>query len=179
MMRIVSFAMFFTVCLIGVSPAIAADLKVGIIDMQRIVEKSEPGQKAMEELKDDLTKMKSKLDSKKAELEKLNQDIQKQSVMLSQEAKSDKQLEFKRKLRDFQDLRKSYQKKAQNKEQELSGPIVQKLAEIIDAYGDEHNYSFIIDKRNSGLVYGSDALEITEKIMVELNKAWRQQQKGE
>ena len=179
MLRIFSLVTLFTVCLIGVTPGIAADLKVGIIDMQRIVEKSEPGQKAMEELKNELTEMKSKLDSKKAELEELNQAIQKQSVMLSQEAKSDKQLEFKRKIRDFQDLRKSYQKKAQSKEQELSGPIVQKLAEIIDSYGEKHNYSFIIDKRNSGLVYGDDALEITEEIMVELNKAWRQEQKGE
>lgn len=179
MLRTLATLHVFVFLLVCTAPGFAADLKVGIIDMQRIIEKSEPGQKAMDQLKNEFTELKSKLDTKKAEIDKLRQAIQKQSVMLSQEAKTDKELEFKRKVRDFQDMYKAYQNKMQAKEKELSAPIIQKLAEVIDAYGDKHNYSFIMDKRNSGLVYGSNALEITEKIMVELNKAWRNQQQAE
>ncbi|MGM0645813.1 MAG: OmpH family outer membrane protein [Thermodesulfobacteriota bacterium] len=179
MLRIISFLCFFTVSLIGVNSGIASDLKIGIVDMQKIVEKSDPGEKAMEQLKDELNDMQSKLETKKSELDELNEALEKQSVMLSEEAQSDKEQEFKTKIQEFQQLRQSYQEKAQAKEQELSGPIVQKLAEVIDSYGEENDYSFIIDKRNSGLVYGEDSLEITEEIMDEFNKAWSQEQKGE
>jgi outer membrane protein len=152
---------------------LAAELKIGIVDMQRIIEESEPGQKAMQQLKEEFKKYESEIDTKKSEVDKLRETIQNQKMMLTDEAKTDKELEFKRKVRDLQDLYQVYQKKKQDRIKELSSPILERLAAVIETYGKRHNYSFIIDKRNSGLVYGSEALEITEKVMVELNKAWR------
>ena len=68
--------------------------------------------------------MKAELDKRKAVIEKLRDALQKQGLVLSQEAKLDKELEYKRKVRDFQDLLQSFQRKTKAEEARLTQPII-------------------------------------------------------
>lgn len=151
----------------------AASFKVGVVDMKKIVENSEPGQEAMQDLSSEFEEMKKELDKKQAQIQDMREELQKQNLVLSQEAKQDKEFEFKREVRDFQDLYKNYQRKMQRREQNVSGPIIEQLAEVIKDYGEKNNYTMIIDQRNSGMVFVDDSIDITDKIMVRLNQVWR------
>ncbi len=171
MQRVMMTALSLFVLLAG--PALAADLKIAVVDLQEVLEKSDPGQKAISQLQDDFKGMKEELDEKKSTVDELRQQIQKQSLVLSQEAKIDKETEYKQKVRDFQSLYQSYQKKMKLKEQKLRQPIIEELVKVIRDYGQRNNYTMVMDKKNSGVVYNADSIEITNKIIVELNKAWR------
>ena len=96
-------------------PALAKDLKIGVVDVQGVMEKSEPGEAALSKLKASFDEMKAELDRRKEDVDKLRQEIQKQSLVLSQEAQIDKETEYKQKVRDFRGLQQSYQKKMQVK----------------------------------------------------------------
>jgi outer membrane protein len=159
------------------SPVMAADMKIAVVDLQEVLEKSEPGQEAIAQLQKDFKGMKKELDEKKSKVDQLREQIQKQSLVLSQEAQIDKETEYKQKVRDFQSLYQSYQKKMKLKEQKLREPIINELVNIIRNYGEEHDYTLVMDKQNSGVIYNSDSIEVTSTIIVELNKAWRQKEK--
>ena len=161
--------------LLCASLAQAQDNKLAVVDLQAVMEKSEPGQKAIKQLQSEFTEMKDELDKKKAAIQQLRQEMQKQSLVLSQEAQLDKETEYKQKVRDFQDLYKSYQRKMQLKEEKLREPIIKKLISIIRDYGSSHGYTLIMDKKNSGVIYNSDAIEITKPVIAELNKTWNNQ----
>ena len=165
--------LFLAMLLIS-SPLWAASAKVGVVDMKKIVENSEPGQEALEELSSEFEEMKKELDEKQAQIQDMREELQKQSLVLSQEAKQDREFEFKREVRDFQDLYKNYQRKMKTREQNVSQPIIEELAEVIKDYGEKNSYTMIIDQRNSGLVYVDDAVDITNQIMVKLNQVWRE-----
>jgi outer membrane protein len=154
------------------------NVKIGIADLQQILEKSEPGQRAIDKLKDEFSEIKGELDTKKKEIDKLREEIQKQSLVLSQEAQIDKETEYKQKVRDFKDLYQGYQKKMQLKEQKLREPIIKELVEVIRTYGQKHEYTMILDKKNGGVIYNNDAVDITNQIIVQLNKIWRSKEKG-
>ena len=79
---------FLVLCL---SAAASAETKIGFVDMQAVIAKSEPGLKAMEQLKSQFKGMKDNLDAQKKSLDSLREELQKQSMMLSQEAKLDKE----------------------------------------------------------------------------------------
>ena len=162
-------------CLVVVFPALiqAQDIKLGVVDLQAVMEKSEPGQKAIKQLQSEFEEMKSELDKKKAAIDQLRQELQKQSLVLSQEAQLDKETEYKQKVRDFQDLYQSYQRKMQLKEEKLREPIIKKLVGIIKDYGENNGYTLIMDKKNSGVVYNSDSIEITKPVISELNRTWK------
>lgn len=157
------------------SPALAE--KIGVINLQKVMTSSEPAEQAMTELQGKYKSIKEKLDSKKEEVQALREEMNKQQMVLSQEAKMDKEMELKRKIRNLQDEAKNYQRKIQREQKELSDPILDMLQDILDDYGKKHGYTIIMDSQNSGLLYAKDALDITDKIIVELNKAWRAKNK--
>lgn len=151
----------------------SAEVKIGFVDMKGVIAKSESGSKAMEQLKTQFKDMKDNLDAQKKSLDALKDELQKQSMMLSQEAKQDKEAQYKRKVRDFQDMGQNYQRKLQQAEQNLSKPIIDKLLQVVQEYGKKNGFTAIFDKQASGLVYQQDNVDVTNAIIAELNKAMR------
>ncbi|MCF8029433.1 MAG: OmpH family outer membrane protein [Desulfohalobiaceae bacterium] len=151
--------------------------KIAVIDLQKILQKSNPGEEAMQELQEYQKKIGAKLQEKKKSLDKLKKDLQQQSLMLSKEAKEDKKAKYQKQAREFQSSYQRYQQKMQEKEQELREPIIDELIPIVQEYGEKHEYDLIMDKKNSGIVYNTNKLEITETIIQKLNKVWKKREK--
>lgn len=169
-MRIVLSTLFIAVLLL---PAVGwAQTKIGVVDMQAVIAESEPGAKAMGELKGRFETMKAELDKQNEAITKLRDELQRQSMVLSQEAKQDKELEYRRVVRDFQDQFQAFQMKMKAEEDRLSEPILELLLNVIQEYGKKNAFSMIIDGASAGLLYADDAVIITENIKQELNKAW-------
>jgi len=164
----------FSLCLLLSLPgfAFSQDIKIGVVNLQKVLEESEPGQKALKKLESEYEEMRSELDSKKQAIDQMRKKIQEQSLVLSQEAESNKKSELNKKMRNFQSLYQRYNQKIRKKEQELKQPIIKKIVDIIDKYGKNNNYTLILDKQNSGVVYNMDTLEITQEILSRLNKKY-------
>ena len=150
-----------------------AETKIGFVDMKAVIATSEPGVKAMESLSSQFKDMKTSLDAQKKTLDTLREELQKQAVMLSQEAKTEKENQYRRKVRDFQDLAQTHQQKLQQAEQNLSQPIIDKLLEILQDYGKKNGYTAILDKQGGAVIYHASEADLTDAIIAELNKAMR------
>lgn len=156
------------------SAAQAADAaKIGIVDMEKVVRTSEPGQAALNKLKDQFKDAKESMDKQKAEIDKLRDDMEKQSLVLSQEAKMDKQTQFQRKVRDFQDNFQNFQRKMKIEEDKLSKPVLDLILQVVQDYGKKNGYGAILDGRGAGVVFASDTMNVTDEVLVEVNKAAR------
>jgi outer membrane protein len=157
----------------------AQDTKIGVLSMQEVFRKSEAGKAALDQLKGKFEDMKSDLEKRQQELKKMRENLQKQALVLSLEAKQDKELEFKRKVRYYQDLEKTYKTKMNAEQDRLSKPIFDALVEIIEKYGKKNQFTIILDKNSqfSGLVYINESVDITNDVIVELNRVWRAKNK--
>lgn len=172
--------LMLTACLLLTLTTVAkaADaIKIGIVEMDRIVRTSEPGQSALNKLKDEFKDVKETMDKQKAEIDKMREEMEKQSLVLSQEAKMDKQTQFQRKVRDFQDNAQNYQRKMKIEEDKLSKPVLELIMKVVQDFGKKNGYDLLMDGRGAGVVYASDAANVTEQVLVEVNKAFRAQEK--
>lgn len=172
--------MILTICVFLLGPGAAmaaAEIKVGIINAQDVLEKSEPGQAVMADFKAKADEVKKELERRKNEIEKLREEMEKQSLVLSQDAKQDKELEFKRKVRDYQDYVQVTQRNLQGENERLSKPVLEELGEVLKEYGKKHGYTVIMDAKTPGLVYFDETKDITKQVVLELNKAWRERKK--
>lgn len=169
-------SMLIVAALILPGVAWAQATKIGVADMQVIIAESEPGTKALAELRGRFETMKVELDKQNEAITKLRDDLQRQSMVLSQEAKQDKEMEYRRMVRDFQDQFQVFQAKMKAEEDRLSEPILELLLQVIQDYGKKNGFSMIIDGTSAGLLYADDSVVVTENIMQELNKAWRAKQ---
>ena len=68
--------------------------KIGVIDLQKCITESKEGRKVFEALKEKKGLMQKKLDKKQTELLQIKEQLEKQTMMLSMDAREDKRKEF-------------------------------------------------------------------------------------
>jgi outer membrane protein len=159
--------------LFSVSSAFAVEGKVGVINMKTVMEKSEAAKEAAANLEKKFEGKEKELKAKEAELQQLMKDIEAQNMVLSQEAKQNKQIDFKRKYEDFMRLREVVKKDVQDERMHQLKPVLDVLGDVVETYGKKNNFSIIFDRLGVGVLYADQGLDITEEIIVELNRSWR------
>jgi len=152
--------------------AIAADgnIKIAIMNVQKVLVQSEAGMKAKTVFEQKNQELQTSLQADQKALQELQQEIEKKSSVWSKEKKDEQVLEFNRMRRDLntktEDARIEM-KRLQDKELE---PIVKVLEKVVDDYGANENYTMILDSK-SGVIYYDQAIDISDALIKELNKA--------
>ena len=140
-------------------------VRVGYVDLQRILARSQAGIQAREQLEKEKVGMQKQLDGHKAELDKLRDEIEKKGQLLSADARRDKQDQLERKLRDAQRLAGDLEKELQKKEQNMGAKILRELEGVFTKVGKEKGYAVILERRQAGVVYGSPEADVTEEVI--------------
>jgi len=139
--------------------------RIGYVDLQRILARSQAGVQARELLEKDKVGMQKQLDGQKVELDKLRDDLEKKGQLLSPEARRDKQDQLERKLRDAQRLAGDLEKELQKKEQNMGTKILRELEGVFAKVGKERGYALILERRQAGVVFGSPDADVTEEVI--------------
>jgi outer membrane protein len=149
----------------------AAEVKVAVIDVQRVVSESDPGKGTLQKLK---AMQDQKLEKGKAlqqEMDTLRDQYHKHRFTLSDEKLHDleKQIEDKGiDLKRFQDDASRELDEARRREFDA---LEAKIMPIINQLGKEQGFTLIFNKFQSGLVYADDAVDITDEVIHRFNTA--------
>jgi outer membrane protein len=156
-------ALVITACTLA--SAGAADLKIGYVDLQKALNESTVGKKAKEKFTVEVKNAESEITRKKEELERLGGSLEKQGSMLKDDVKAEKEKEFIKMQKDYERKVKDYKDELQIKDAQLTRGILSDLVEIIKKYGKENNYTIVFERSETVLLYATDGLDITEKII--------------
>jgi outer membrane protein len=147
--------------------------KIGYIDSQRVIN----GYQGMSGLKGQYNKLvaewEEEAQEKRTEIEKLKSELQEQEPMLSEETKKKKRNEIKQKEEAYEEFLKDVwgeNGKAKQKHEELLRPIIEELSNILEKIGEEEGYEIIFDISEGNIVYVKVGLDLTERVLFEINK---------
>lgn len=143
----------------------AADLKIGVVDIQKAMEQSTEGTKAKAQFQKKVEKLQGELKAKQDEITALKDELERQSSVLSQTARDDKEKAYQYKLRDYQRLVKDSQEELQREDQELSQKILKDLQRIIENFGKAEGFDIILERTQSAVLFRSDAVDVTQRII--------------
>lgn len=163
MKRIVAAAVV-TLSLMAASAFGADGAKLGHIDMQKALNLSEAGKEAKEQLAARVKKYQDEINAKQEELKKLKDDLEKQSVLLSEAARGAKEKDYQQKLKEFQRFTKDAQDELQAKDEEFTKKIIEELERVIQEYGRKNGYAFIF-VRNESMIYVDDKSDVTDDVL--------------
>jgi len=149
----------------------AAASKIGIINIQRCINESNEGKRISESLKKEILAMQQKYDKAQQELTELQKEIEKQSLMLSLDAKENKRKEYSKKSRELNYLNEDLSEEASKAEQNARLRVMQVLNIIIKNIAKQENFDLILESSSAGVLFASDALDITDQVIKELNKS--------
>ena len=165
------FFLMLMLCLFGLSGIVhgAEVQKIGVIDLQKIIDKSNVGKRSSVEIKSQGKKMEQILKKKGAEIEDLRKALDQKALVMSNEAREGKEQELRVKIDDLKSLQRRYQEVLRDLNINLSKEITKDVFEIVEGIGKKGGYSLIIDRRAGGIVYAPNAIEITDKVIERYN----------
>ena len=159
---------FFLVFVFFSSASSAADVaKIGVIDLQKILETSGIGKSIQAELKKEKEKMEFDLKQKGAEIEKIRKRLERESMVMSKEMREEKEREQRIKINDFKTLQKRYRSELQKFEVKLMNQLKGDINAIVQEIGKKEGYLLIINK--FGVLYSPGSIDITDKLIQRLN----------
>ena len=143
----------------------AADLRVAYVDIQKAVNDCSAGKEAKKAITKDLEKIQQIGAEKQKELQTMKDSFEKQTLMLTPEARAHKEKEYQTKVRDFQRWADDTKNEMDQKRMEMERTISVGLIKVIQKVGAEEGYTFILEKNESIVLYASKAMDITDRVI--------------
>jgi outer membrane protein len=145
--------------------------RVAVVDVQKVLTQSTAGKAAYEKLKKMQEDRLNKAKQMDEEMKKLDSDLATKRISLAE----DKLAEMTKQLADKKIAMQRFAQDADReigeaRDRELQALQV-KIEPVIDALGKEMGLALIFNKFESGLVYASDAIDITDAVVKRFNEA--------
>jgi len=143
--------------------AVAADLKVGVVDLQRALNGTVEGEAVKQGLKDKFQPKYDLLNARQKELREIDEKLK--SSVLAKDAKAALSKEFEKKKADFQELAAKTQYETDRENKAASAKIIDGLYEICLKISKDEGYSLMLEKTGSGLIFFADSLDLTDRVV--------------
>jgi len=145
--------------------AVSAELKIGYVNAQRILEESKAGRKLIKERERLAKEKREGLERIDAEIFKLQEELQKKQLVLSVEAKSELEEKIRRKQIERQRYREDSIRELKKFEKEGLKAINNAAMKIIRQIGKDEGYDFILEERESNLLFVNPIHDITDQVI--------------
>jgi outer membrane protein len=158
-------SMVLALSLLAAVPALAAEVKLGYVDLQKALNLSAAGKTAKEKIQKKVKEHEGAIDARQKELRKLKDELDKQQLLLSEEARGAKERDYQQKLKEFQRYTKDIQEELQQQDAEFTRQILEELFKVIRGIGEKEGFTMIFEQSESSLLYADDKVDLTDKVI--------------
>lgn len=146
----------------------AAD-KIGVCSSDEVVQNSDAGKRAMQELQGKAEAKQRELTRQSEELKRMDEDFRKKSVTLSAEAKTKAQGEIEVKFKKMMDDQNNFNQQMSQEQTKVLDPLFKVFVQVVTDYAKKNGYSMILEKRASH--YFAPGTDLTADITKEFDAA--------
>lgn len=158
----------------GLGLAADTSFKMGVIDPQAVLEKSQAGKKALAGLKEYASAKQKVLAGDEEELKALEKALKDQEASLSETARKEKQGQFRAKLADYQKRGSEFQQELSQKQKELVDEYMKKIQAATKTVAEKGGYSIVVDKGSDTtlkiVIFNKDTIDLTDQVIKEFDR---------
>jgi len=143
--------------------------KIGYVNMQEVINKSKPGRQAQEALEEKFGERRQKLAGEQQSIRQLQQTLDKDKTLMSQKELDKKTSEIRERKKKFKQKVAELQKEMAQEENKLANQILKPTPAIIAAVAKDRQVSAIFERRQSGLLYIDEGLDLTAEVIKRLD----------
>jgi outer membrane protein len=155
------------------SPCSAQQLKIGYVDVVRLKKEYKEYQGAEAEFEKQMAVWQAKADSMQMEMQELMDRLEKQDLMLTEQAKNEIRERLLVKQNEYQTFVNQVMGtdgEAAQMEYDLSKPLIDKINTTIRLIALKGNYTYVLDSTAGSVLFADEEYDITDKVLAELNK---------
>jgi outer membrane protein len=148
----------------------AEDVKIGIVDIEQALSSTEEGKAAREEISRKNREARAQLEPMYQQRQTLSEELQGKKYVLSDEALFQKQVQLAELENKIKSKTEELQGQLKIEAGKMQAPLMNKMAEIIEAIGKEQGFTLILARNNPYVMYSREALDITDLVVARFNK---------
>jgi len=160
--------------LLGGLPAGArADIKLGFIDSDRVLEGYSGTRVALETFDRDVNSWNQEAVTRKKELDDAQSALAAELPMLSDERRREREQDYQRKLTEYDQFIQNVwgpNGLVTRRNEEILQPIISKIQTVLAKIGSEEGYDLILDAADGNILYADQALDLTQRVIDALNQ---------
>jgi outer membrane protein len=143
--------------------------RIAVVDVNKILESIDEYQAAQQELDQIASKWRQDIAQEYDKIKGMYNSYQAEQVLLSDEARRQREEEIMAKEKEVRDLQKTYfgpEGQLFKRRQDLVRPIQDKVYAAIESYAQDRGYDLVLDKSSaSGILFNNPDYDKTEDIM--------------
>lgn len=151
------------------APAEAAEVRIGYVDMRRVLTESKAGKQVKTEIEKTVKQRQEALNRDEQELKKLQQAYEKDKLILSEAQRQQKQKEFEQKLNEYRQAAAEAQREIRQKEQDYAKKALPEVQDIIRDLAREEKLTLVFEKHEMPVLYAADGPDLTDKVIKRLD----------
>lgn len=140
-------------------------IKIGVVDLQRVISESQAGNAAKEKFRSQVKKVEADLLKEKQDVDKLKSDFDKKSSLMNEEDRKNLEKEIQKRERSYMLSGRDSQEELGQREREMTGELVRGIAKIVGDIGKSEKYTLILERSQMPVLYSDDANDITKRVI--------------
>jgi outer membrane protein len=164
--------LFVFVAMFAVTSISFAESKIAVVDMQKALETCDAGKASLEKIKNNYKIKQSEIQVRQQKLQKMQEELNNQSSLLSEDARQAKLEEYQKELVNLKRFVQDSNAELKKKEKDAVSKISRQLAKVVRSLGKELKYDLVLEARTSGAIYFSEKVDITNMVIDRYNKEW-------
>jgi outer membrane protein len=146
--------------------AVAAEMKIGYVNTQRIFRDAPAAQKAAKKIEAEFSKRDQELQRMAKQLQSTQEGLEKNAVTMAEGERRNKERELNDLSRDFQRKQREFREDLNLRQNEENAAIIEKANKAIKQIAEADKYDLIVQD----VVWVNPKLDITEKVIKSLSE---------
>ena len=141
--------------------AVAEDMKIGFVDVERIRRESAPAERASKQLEKEFAPRAQDLQRREAQIKTLQGQLEKDAMTMSESERRGKEQELSRMSVDFQRLQREYREDLNMRRNQELATLFERADRVIKQIADAEKFDLILQEA----VFRSPRIDITERVL--------------
>jgi len=169
MKRVGSFVWALVFVIGFLATAYGASVKIGYVDVQRVLAESKRGQEAKKKIEARGAELNQEFQRRQREVQSLKEDLERKGTLLNEEARKEKEREYQRKVKELERFVRDSREELRQMEREMTAKILKEVEKVIEELGKKEGYTLILEKQRSFILYAPEEIDLTEKVIKALD----------
>jgi outer membrane protein len=143
----------------------SAQVKIGIVNSQDVLEKSAEGKRVLARLQDADKQNQAKVATLDDQIRRVQTELTTQRITMTEEAIVQKTADLERKNTERKRIAEDAYSSMNEMSQRLLGKLQSELIPIVEQLGKEKGLDIVFDLKNSGAVYWNPTVDLTAEVI--------------
>ncbi|SRR5579885_744788 len=149
-------------------------IKIGYVDLQRVIKESKAGRAARTILQEELKKKEDIINQEAKQIIQMRNNLISKTSVINKQAQEQEANQIENMEKELNRKREDFRDELAERESDLKEKILNDVVGIVNEIGDSEGYTLIVEKNEADVLYGSQSADITDKVIRAYDKKYEQ-----